>query len=115
MLRRSRVRPPPPPLLPAAASGTLCGVPDLVECLFSAHAQVAVGLLLVVVTLVQWTYWTVVTPPSVNAVFQVSMEALLFAAYAILATALGIRKTEHVEAKVVENIEQAEEVKVGGD
>lgn len=81
----------------------------LVTFVFGARAQAAVGCLLVVVTIVQWTYWTIFGI-SVSAIFHVSMEALLFAAYAILATALGIRKTEHVEAKVIENIDEAERV-----
>lgn len=79
-----------------------------VEMLFGARAQLWVGVLLVVITVGQWTYWSIYGA-SVQAVFHVSMEALLFAAYAILATALGIRKTEHVQAQVAE-IETAETV-----
>lgn len=65
---------------------------------------------MVTLTLMQWAWWTW-HRPSVNAVFQVSMEALLFAGYAVIATGLGYRKTEHVETKMVE-IEQADEVTI---
>ena len=47
-------------------------------------------------------------------IFHVSMAALVIASYAIIATALGYRATERVETAVVENIEHADEVDVGG-
>lgn len=61
-----------------------------IEILFGAHAQVVVGCFLVVLTAVQTFYWLVITPPTVKAVFIVSMEALFFAAYAIIATGLAV-------------------------
>jgi len=57
---------------------------------------VVVGCLMVLATVGQTFYWTVVTPPTVDAVFLVSMEALLFAGYGVIATGLGFRATERV-------------------
>jgi hypothetical protein len=71
----------------------------MIRALFGARAQLTVGCLLVGLTLTEWTYWTIVGITK-DAIFHVSMEALMFAAYAIIATALGIRKTEHVQAQV---------------
>ncbi len=76
--------------------------------LFGAKAQGAVGIAFLLAVCVQWFYWTAVTSPTVSAVFHVSMEALAFAAYSIIATALGYRATERVETAVVENIENVE-------
>lgn len=59
-------------------------------------------------------YWVLVIKPTVNVVFLVSMEALFFAAYGVIATGLGYRATERVETAVVENIENVEEVNVKG-
>lgn len=63
-------------------------------------------------TVIQTVYWTVITKPTVSAVFLVSMEALFFAAYGVIATGLGYRATERVETAVVENIDRAEKVEV---
>ncbi len=84
----------------------------MLKTLFGAKAQVVVGILMAVLTAVQTFYWTVMTPPTVAAVFLVSMEALFFTAYGVVATGLGYRATERVEAHVVENIEIAEEVNI---
>lgn len=73
--------------------------------LFGAHGQLAFGALLVAVTLFQAWYWGIHTKPSTDAIFWLSIEALFFAAYSIVATALGYRATERVETAVVENIE----------
>lgn len=62
----------------------------ILDCAFGAVAQVIVGLSLVVLTAVQSFYWLVITPPTVRAVFIVSMEALFFAAYGIIATGLSV-------------------------
>ena len=77
---------------------------------FGAHGQLAVGVILVLATAVQTWYWLFMAPPTVKVVFIVSMEALFFAAYSVIATALGYRATERVETAVVENIENAEVV-----
>lgn len=61
-----------------------------VELLFGAYAQVIVGILMVVSTIGQTIYWELITPPTVNVVFIVSMEALLFAGYAVVATGLAV-------------------------
>jgi hypothetical protein len=57
---------------------------------FGAYGQVVMGALLVVLTTTETVYWTLVTPPTVRTVFLVSMEALYFAAYAIIATGLAV-------------------------
>lgn len=49
-----------------------------------------VGALCFVLTVMQTVYWLVIEPPTVRAVFIVSMEALGFAAYAIVATGLAV-------------------------
>ena len=72
----------------------------LVQAVFGAKAQVVVGIVMVLVTAVQVVYWTVLTPPTVMAVFLVSMEALFFTGYGVIATGLGYRATERVEARV---------------
>lgn len=76
--------------------------------IFGARAQVAVGVMLFLATVAQTVWWLFIHPPTVRAVFIVSMEALAFAAYGIVATGLGYRATERVET----TIEQAEEVTV---
>ncbi len=86
----------------------------MLKILFGAKAQVLMGIVFLIAVAIQWFYWTIITAPTVNAVFHVSMEALAFAAYAIIATGLGYRATERVETAVVENIENAEEVTVNG-
>lgn len=88
---------------------------------FGAHGQLAVGVLVCVVSVGFWTLGTLTLPgaasppwawsPSVF-IFHASMFALVLASYAIVATALGYRATERVETAVVENIEQATNVNV---
>lgn len=73
---------------------------------FGAHAQVATGVLFLVLTAVQSFYWLVITPATTKAVFIVSMEALGFAAYGVIATGLGYRATERVESIVIETVKQ---------
>jgi hypothetical protein len=85
---------------------------SLLNLVFGAKAQVVMGILMVIATAMQTVYWTVITPPTVMAVFLVSMEALFFAGYGVIATGLGYRATERVETAVVENIEKTDEVTV---
>jgi hypothetical protein len=75
-----------------------------VRWLFGAHGQLVVGALLVVATCAQAWWWGIHTKPGAEAIFWLSVEALLFAAYSIFATALGYRATERVEAHVIENV-----------
>jgi hypothetical protein len=82
------------------------------HAIFGAHGQIVVGVIFLAATVAQTIYWLAITPPTVKAIFIVSMEALGFAAYAIIATGLGYRATERVEAQVAD-IETAEEVNVG--
>lgn len=82
------------------------------DLVFGAAAQITVGVVFLIATAAQTYYWTVVTVPTVMAVFLVSMEALFFTSYGVIATGLGYRKTEHVETAVVENIGTAENVEV---
>lgn len=62
----------------------------LLTVVFGAHAQAAVGFTMIAATVGQTIYWAVITKPSVNAIFYVSMEALLFAGYAVMATGLAV-------------------------
>lgn len=81
--------------------------------LFGAHGQVAVGAIFCAGSLATWFYGASLHGDAlVRLIFHVSMAALLFAAYGIVATGLGYRATERVETAVVENIENAEEVEV---
>lgn len=84
------------------------------QLLFGAKAQVVVGVLMLLATGVQTAYWLVITPPTVLALFLVSMEALAFAGYAVVATGLGFRATERVESVVADtaDVEHADEVNV---
>jgi hypothetical protein len=59
-------------------------------CVFGAYGQVVVGALMVTFTIAQTLYWEYVTPPSLNVIFLVSMEALVFAGYAVIATGLAV-------------------------
>ena len=81
--------------------------------LFGAKAQVVVGAICTVVGVAAWAYWSFVTPPTVGAVFHVSMFFGVVACYAIIATGLGYRATERVEA-VVADVEHADTVEVNG-
>lgn len=77
--------------------------------LFGAHGQVSVGACFCVGSLATWAYGATLHGEAlVRLIFHVSMAALLFAAYGIVATGLGYRATERVETAVVENIESVE-------
>lgn len=80
----------------------------MLRTLFCAKAQVAVGILLFAATIAQTIWWLAISPPTVRAVFIVSMEALAFAAYGIVATGLGYRATERVEATIEAEVEISE-------
>ena len=82
------------------------------EIFFGFHAQMAVGVIMILLTVIQWWYWGWFEKPSTTAVFHVSMEALAFAAYAVFANGITLRKAQHVEAQVVNNIDHADKVDV---
>jgi hypothetical protein len=86
----------------------------ILNALFGAKSQVVVGVTTFLVGLSVWIYF-MLTPPTVGAVFHISMFFGLVACYAIIATGLGYRATERVETAVVNNIENADEVKVDND
>lgn len=80
---------------------------------FGAHGQLVVGIFAFAGAVAAWVYGAGLRgEPLVRFIFHASMAALVLAAYAIIATALGYRATERVETAVVENIEQADEVHV---
>lgn len=88
---------------------------------FGAHGQLAVGIFVFAVSVGFWAMGVSTIPHAASApwrwsppvfIFHASMFALVLAAYAIVATALGYRATERVETAVVENIEQADHVNV---
>lgn len=85
-------------LRPAARRGSLSTL-KLLRVIFGAAAQVAVGAVCLTVAGVAWIYWTL-TPPTVFAIFHVSMFFGVVACYAIVATGLGFRATERVEQMV---------------
>lgn len=64
---------------------------------FGGRAQVMVGSFMATVTTVELIAWWT---PTLQQVYIVSMEALYFAAYAVIATGLAFRATERVEAHV---------------
>jgi hypothetical protein len=78
----------------------------VLQVLFGARAQVVIGALAFVVGSLWWGYIEVAYSgelsgePVVAAIFRVSMFFGLVACYAIIATGLGYRATERVEAKV---------------
>lgn len=80
----------------------------VLNALFCGKGQVVAGIVMLVATIVQTIYWTLLEAPTVMAVFLVSMEALAFAAYAVIATGLGMRVSERVEAQVDPNMEAKE-------
>jgi hypothetical protein len=94
------------PVIEAPPSGVLW------RFIFGAHAQVAVGTFFLLLTVAQSVYWLAITPATTQAVFIVSMEALAFAAYGIIATGLGYRATERVENIVIETVKQMKEVEI---
>lgn len=71
--------------------------------LFGAGAQVVVGVAATVVALAAWLYWGIISYPTVNAVFHISMFFGVVACYAIIATGLGYKATERVETIIEES------------
>lgn len=84
----------------------------MIRAVFGPHGQLAVGVLMLAATVAQTVWWTWFAHPGFYAIFLVSMEALAFGAFNQIGAALGFRATERVEAKVVETIEDAEQVTV---
>jgi hypothetical protein len=83
------------------------------DVLFGARAQVALGALMVIGFTVAWPVTALTTfRHEPQGILGLSFIALIIGGYNIVATGLGYRKTEHVEAQVVENIEEAENVAV---
>jgi sterol desaturase/sphingolipid hydroxylase (fatty acid hydroxylase superfamily) len=91
-----------------AGAPRLVGLNRLLSEVFGAHGQIVVGVLMVAMTVLQAWYWGIQKHPGSAAIFWLSVEALLFAAYGVFATALGYRATERVEQLVVENVENVE-------
>lgn len=78
-----------------------------IQITFGAHGQLAVGILTFLGSVTAWVYGSGLSgEPLIRFIFHVSMAALVVAAYSIVATALGYRATERVEAAVIENIEE---------
>jgi hypothetical protein len=80
------------------------------DLVFGAKAQVVLGVACFLIGAAWWTYIALVGI-TVAAVFHVSMFFGLAACYAIVATGLGFRATERVEAHVAD-VEHADEVNV---
>lgn len=85
------------------------------QLLFGARAQVVVGAVCLFVGALLWSYgWWLIAAGQrervVDLIFHASMFFGLVACYAIIATGLGYRATERVEAQVAD-VEHAEEVR----
>lgn len=81
--------------------------------IFGAHGQVALGAVLFFGSIGVWVYGATLHGAAlITLLFHVSMAALVFGAYSIVATGLGYRATERVETAVVQNIDHADEVNV---
>lgn len=77
-----------------------CG--DALRAVFGARGQLAVGVSLFAGSVVAWAYGATLRGEElIRFIFHVSMAALVVAAYAIVATALGYRATERVEEHVL--------------
>lgn len=71
--------------------------------LFGARAQIVVGCTCFVLGVAAWAYGSTLHGERLlEFVYHVSMFFGLVACYAIVATGLGYRKTEHVETAVTE-------------
>lgn len=80
-----------------------------VRVVFGASGQLAVGVFTFLAVIAAWVYGSGLKGETLlRFIFHASMAALVIAAYAIIATALGYRATERVEEKVVENAETVE-------
>lgn len=96
----------------------------MIRALFGARGQVAVGVATFALGAVFWAVGTLVIPGAAIApwrwepvafVFHVSMFYGEVACYAIVATGLGYRATERVEAKVEQADIEADEATVEAD
>lgn len=72
------------------------------DTIFGARAQIIVGALLTTLAIAIWVFYSFFSTPTVGTVFQISMLFGVAATYAIVATGLGYRKTEHVESAVAD-------------
>lgn len=78
---------------------------SLLGGVFGARGQITLGVILFAAAVGQWAYALAHLDDQallVRLLVHVSMEALVFAAYAIVATGLGYRATERVEAVVAD-------------
>lgn len=91
----------------------------IAHAIFGARGQVVQGVIALVVSLIFWVMGTLTIPNAASwpwhwttgvYIFHASMFALFVASMGYIGTGLGYRATERVEAKVVENIEHADEV-----
>lgn len=73
-----------------------------VDVIFGARAQIIVGAVLTTIAIGIWVFYSFFSTPTVGVVFQISMLFGVAATYAIVATGLGYRKTEHVESAVAD-------------
>jgi hypothetical protein len=76
----------------------------ILGALFGAAGQVIVGVVTLIAGAATWVYF-ILTPPTISAVFHISMFFGCVACYAIIATGLGYRATERVEQKVEADID----------
>jgi hypothetical protein len=72
-----------------------------VRSLFGGPAQIVVGSAFLALTVGQAWLWGIRSRPSSTGIFWLSIEALAFASYGVIATGLGYRKTEHVETALI--------------
>lgn len=90
------------------------------RAIFGAKAQVIVGGISLVLSLLFWALGTAIIPGAYSMpwnwtpavfIFHASMFALVVGSFGIVAAALGYRATERVEAQVAD-VEHADEVNV---
>lgn len=73
----------------------------VLHAVFGARGQLTVGILTFVAVIVAWVYGEGLHGEVLlHFLFEVSMGAFAVAAYGLVATALGYRATERVEAHV---------------
>jgi hypothetical protein len=78
----------------------------VVRAIFGGHGQVVVGVLMLVAALVQWALAILHLHDQaylVRLLVHVSMEALVFGGYGVIATGLRLRATERVETAVAQS------------
>lgn len=90
------------------------------RAVFGAKAQVAIGSVCLVVSVFLWAYggWLIHAgrrDELIDLIFHASMFYGAVACYAIVATGLGYRATERVEAKVEEADIEAKRAHVDAD